>query len=196
MSDSIYKLKKTLVDFVGNTKIYPSPGFILFGEASYKVKGPLMRKILNEIQPGDILIRMYSHYIGSYFIPGYWTHAAHYEGPNNVIHMLGEGIVEEDILTFLRCDDVALLRSKKGTESVQAAIKEARFLLDKSNNDPNYKIRYDYDFKSGNTNFYCTEFVAHIHKLNYPKDKMIMPDKFPKDPDLEIIIPGRREGSI
>ena len=187
MAESFYyNLKKKVVDFVANTKIYPYPGFILFSDASYKVKGPLMREVIDALQPGDILLRMYDHYVGSYFIPGYWTHSAHFEGPNNVIHMLGEGIVEEDILTFLRCDDVCVLRSNKGIESVQNAVVEARKKLDEG-------IKYDYHASLTSKDYmYCTEFTNHIHELGLDDSKIIMPDQLPNHPSLDIIVPGRK----
>jgi len=185
MNESLfYRIKKKFLSFFADIKLYPFPGFIiLFGDTNYQLKGPKMRRILNELQPGDVLVRTYKHYLGSMFTPGYWSHAAIFEGPNDVIHMLGKGIVREDILTFMRCDDVGVLRYYNGDiETIQNAIEKARVQLEKG-------VKYDYDFNTSNSEtFYCTELINYCYNLNYPDDLIIMPDSLANDPELQIII--------
>ena len=101
------------------------PMFVLFGHVAYKIKGTDQREIIDSIQPGDILLRRYDHYISGLMIPGYFTHAAFYSGNNKVIHMLGNGICEEDILTFMRCDDIAVLRCQN-VAKIDPAVKLAK----------------------------------------------------------------------
>ncbi len=188
MNESLfYKMKKKIIKFFADIKIYPYPGFfMLWGDTSYKVKGPRMREVLDIIQPGDILVRMYNNYIGSFFIPGYWTHAAIFEGPNNIIHMLGAGINREDILTFMRCDDIGILRHKGGIEVAQEAIELARTQLEKG-------TKYDFDFNTENSEtFYCTELIDYCYNLGYPKDKILIPDQLIFNPDLEVILPREK----
>jgi len=168
-----YKIKSKVLSFVSDIRFYPG-GFILFGDSHYKIKGPDTRQILNELMPGDILLRRYSHYLGSVFIPGYFSHGAVYVGQNRVIHMLGEGICEEDILTFLRCDDIAILRCVDMYKT-QKAIQAAEGYL-------KLKIDYDYDFDfDSSKRFSCTEFVDACYDY-IAKDmlnkKMVMPDDF------------------
>ena len=184
-----YKLKKSLMKFFSDIRMFPYPGFlILWGDINYKVKGPYMRKILNSIRPGDILLRRFDTYLGSVAIPGYWSHAAHYNGDNNIIHMLGKGITKEDILTFMRCDDIALLRYI-GKESITE-------IIDHAKDEVVRIVSYDYDFDSKKSNtLYCTELISYLYKLDYPDDKILMPDQFLTEPDFDVILPGR-EGFI
>ena len=184
MNESLlYRIKGKILSFFSDIKVYPYPGFIiLFGNTNYQLKGPKMRKIIDTIQPGDILVRTYKHYLGSFFISGYWSHAAIFEGPNDVIHMLGKGIVKEDILTFMRCDDVGVLRHKGGIDIIQESIEKARKQLDKG-------VAYDYDFNTNNSEkFYCTELIDYCYNLGYPKDEILLPDQLISDPELKIII--------
>jgi hypothetical protein len=160
---------KILVRFIGDIRIYWG-GLILWGGSSYKVKGSDMRKILETLKPGDVLLRVYEHYIGSIFVPGFWSHAAIYEGDDKVIHMLGHGICREDILTFMRCDGISVLRCKK-PELIMPAIAKARDYLEKG-------VDYDYGFIRGDTNLYCSELIYQI--FNKPAeikfDNYVLPD--------------------
>jgi hypothetical protein len=167
-------LKKKVIAFVANIRIYKG-GIILFGSSSYEFKGPEMREALNSLLPGDVLLRRYSHYLGSLAIPGYWSHAAFYVGANEVIHMLGKGIYAEDILTFMRCDDMTILRANN-TNSIRPAIDKAYEFKKKG-------IEYDYDFDASKADkFYCTEFIDNC--FGYPiRDRhepgeIVIPDDF------------------
>jgi len=171
---TLYNIKASVMSWFSDIRIYRG-GFVLFGPSSYQLKGNEMREILNIIEPGDILLRRYSHYIGSLLIPGYFSHAAVYVGDNSIIHMLGEGITKEDILVFLRCDDIAVLRAKDKMLA-ETIITNAKLYLDK-------RIKYDYNFDTKSSKkFYCTEFVDkcanNIVQNSLKKHKTIMPDDF------------------
>ena len=191
MKDFFYNTKRKVLHFLSDIRVYPYPAFIiLWGDISYKVKSDVKRMILDEIEPGDVLLRRYSNYLGSIFIKGYWSHAAVFDGPNTVIHMLGNGIVREDILKFMNCDDIAILRYNKGIEKIQDAIDEVRNQLTKG-------VEYDYDFNTETPEkFYCTELISYIYNLNYPKNKIIFPDQFLTNPDFNIIYPGIKSHNI
>jgi len=186
MKEFLYNLKSNILHFVSDIRIYRYPMFvILWGDTSYKLKSDVKRMVLDEIEPGDILLRTYYNYVGSVFISGYWTHAAIVDGPNHIIHMLGGGIIREDILKFMNCDDIAILRSNKGIEAIQEAVEKARTQLVRG-------VEYDYDFNTETPEkFYCTELIAYVHDLKFPTDKIIFPDQLLKCPDLDIIYPGR-----
>ena len=121
------------VTMIGDVKLFRFPFWILYDPGSYRVKGPECRKISNLLEPGDILLRRYDGYLDSHFIPGIFTHAAIYlgnvdesdrtsvpdqsdlsrcfeAGPCQVAHSTAEGVHLEDILTFCRCDDIAVVR--------------------------------------------------------------------------------------
>jgi len=105
------KAKKKFLSWGADIRVYKSPMFfVFFGDSHYKIKGVHMREILNTLKAGDVLLRKYDNYVGSRLIPGYWSHAAMYIGDDKVVHMLKGGIATEDILTFMRCDDIAILR--------------------------------------------------------------------------------------
>lgn len=167
-----YDIKSKVISFFSDIRIYWC-GIILFGDSHYKFKGADMRYVLDTIKPGDVLLRRYSHYLGSIIVPGHFSHAAFYPGNGRIIHMLGGGIEEEDILTFMRCDDIAIIRPPELT--VSKAIEKAENYL-------TLGIDYDFDFDFDSpAKFVCTEFVDAL--FDYPVkemigDKAVMPDNF------------------
>jgi hypothetical protein len=176
MLKQLYNIKSKFIAWVADIRIYAWPMFFIFaGDSHYKIKGPDQRKILTLLKPGDILLRRYNHYLGSLTIKGYWSHAALYVGDDQVIHMLAEGTVKEDILTFMRCDNIMILRLKDTDVPVKAIEKAYKFLKE--------GIEYDYDFDySSPKRLYCTEMVdnciGYVIKKTYPEEKFILPDHF------------------
>lgn len=169
---NLKKIKKWLIKNVADIRLYKG-GVILFGDSHYRMKGEDVRDILNSLQKGDVLLRRYDHYLGGMLTPGYFTHAAIYVGDNRVIHMLGEGICSEDILTFCRCDHVAVLRHVGAHYPRYQAVKKAFAFLEKH-------VQYDYEFESEDEEFYCTEFVWECYGRppDLYFDKYILPDDF------------------
>lgn len=178
-----YKIKSSVINWFGDIQIFKYPFFILFGSTSYKIKGTHQREILDLIKPGDVLLRRYDHYLSGLMIPGYFTHAALYVGDNQVIHLLGDGIYKEDILTFLRCDNITLLRFKDQS-MVSSAITKAYEQLALG-------IEYDYDFDMDKPDkFYCTEFIDYCY--DYPMrpnidHDYILPDDLLAEPSFSIV---------
>jgi hypothetical protein len=177
------KIRNFLVSWFADIRFY-NFGLILWGVSSYKIKGPQMRQILDCIQPGDVLLRKYDHYLGSVLISGFWSHAAVYIGDNKIVHMLGEGIITEDILTFMRCDHIMILRHKDRYLATR--------IVDRAKDFSNKKIEYDYDFNLKDSKaMYCTEFVdvcadGIIH-ASLKNTKYILPDDFLKCPSFNKI---------
>ncbi len=174
-----YTIKVKVISFFADIRFY-NFGIILWGDSHYNLKGPHMRLILDLVEPGDILLRKYDHYLGSRLIKGFWSHAAVYVGDNQVVHMLGDGIVKEDILTFMRCDHVAILRCRDES-LIPKAIDLANCQMGKNLIARGTRgIKYDYDFEAGDDKFYCTEFVSFC--FGHPKfekmGKFILPDDF------------------
>lgn len=151
---NFYEIKSKIIKWFGNITIYPYPMFIMFGSYGYKIKGPDVRKLIEILRPGDIVLRRYNHYISGLLIPGFWTHSSLYVGNDNIIHILGEGIIKEDILTFTRCDAICVLRKKDnavGTTPIEA-IQCAENLFEN-------KIQYDFEFSENPDKLYCSEFT-------------------------------------
>ena len=169
-----YTLKTKVIKWFGDITIYPYPMFIMFGHSGYKMKGKDIRELIETLVPGDIVLRRYDHYISGLLIPGYWTHSSIYIGDNKIIHMLGEGITKEDILTFSRCDDMCIIRKNNNEfprpeDAVAAAIR-----LYESN------ISYDFEFSDNPDKLYCSEFT-HIcygkpRSSRIKKKGLILPD--------------------
>jgi len=157
---------------LSSLQIFRFPLFILWGHTTYKIKGEDVRNILNIIQPGDIILRRYDHYLTGLLIPGYFTHAAIVMGNNKIIHMLGSGINRQDILTFTRCDDIAIIRCNN-EQIKKIAIKKAKKLYEQD-------VEYDFEFNfSNNTRFSCTELIEYVYnkpKMQRKKKDYIMPD--------------------
>lgn len=164
-----YDIKKAFISWVADIRIYCG-GIVLFGESHYKIKGPHMREIINIIQPGDLILRRFNHYLGSLAIPGYWSHSAIYVGDeHDIIHMLGTGITREDILTFMRCDDIVVLRCPDAA-LVSGAIRESERLMVNM-------VEYDYNFNTScSEKFYCTEFCNYVYGNPILKSGVIVPD--------------------
>jgi len=182
-----YAIKKFIINFFGSIVLYPRPMFVMFyGSVHYKFKGDNLREVLDMIEPGDILLRTYDNYLSSMVIPGYWSHAGLYVGDDKVIHVGGDGIIEEDILTFTRCDDIALLRIDDD-ERINSAIAKAYDFLAQG-------IKYDYDFSKNNgKKMYCTEFTDECYGgISYVSSKGIIdPDDLLKS-EFKIVYPGRK----
>jgi hypothetical protein len=168
-------LIKWIVKLTGNIQFFWSPFFcLLWGDTHYKVKGSESREVLNKVKRGDILLRRYDRYVSGWFIPGYYTHAGLFVGEDNVIHATTKGVIEEDILSFLRTDYVVVLRFPDSTyEEISRAIERAYDLLGK---------KYDFVFDATDDDrFYCSEVVKYAYdsffqKLN--KKTAIRPDEF------------------
>ena len=182
-----YNMKVKVISWFADIRLYKG-GIILFGDSHYTFKGKHMREALNLLQPGDVLLRSYKNYLGSMVTPGYWSHAAMYVGNDTVIHMLGDGITEEDILVFMRCDDMAILRCPD-KELVNKALKRALITLEEG-------MEYDYDFDSDNKKFTCTEFVEYCYSYPVFNEKInpsyLLPDDFVKS-IFSVICGGIRE---
>jgi len=145
---------RNFLKIFGDIKIFPWPMFIIYNPEGYGVKGEEVRDIINQIQPGDILIRGYKRYLDGYFIPGFFSHAAIVVNDNMIIHSMAEGVFKQDIINFCRCDYMAILRFKKGIEvDTQQFCKNAENLLG---------AKYDFEFEDGDDEYYCTELVYQV----------------------------------
>ena len=127
------RLYDQFVKVLGDIKLFQYPFWIVYDPGSYKVHGPEIRTILGLIQPGDVLLRRYDGYLDSHIITGVFSHASLFmgeitnadavdvppegrramfftTGPSQIAHSTAEGVHLEDILTFLQCDGIAVLR--------------------------------------------------------------------------------------
>ncbi len=160
----LYNIQKYVFRFIGDIKWagIKHPFWFTINATGYNLKGEHYRKVSKIIQPGDIVIRRFEGYIDKWFIPGFWNHAGIYIGddgdkPEQVIHAVSEGVIQEDLLNFMRTDHMLILRHPPGEKGskINKAIKSAKSIVGKP---------YDFGFDFKDTNrFSCTELVAHCY---------------------------------
>lgn len=127
----------------GDIKVFRFPFWMVYDPGSYKVRGAEMRTIGDLLQPGDILLRKYDGYLDGRFIPGFFSHVGLYlgevapseepkvddprvkrsfaSGSHMVVHSMAEGVFMEDVLNFLRCDYIGILRLPETLRAVPGA---------------------------------------------------------------------------
>ncbi len=150
------RIPKCLSKFLSNIYIHNKPLFILYKPKLLKLKGFEIRQLLDNLEPGDILLRRTYGYLGSMFIPGFWSHSGLYVGNNNIIHAVGSGVIEEDILDFCRTDSMSILRIKDPTlttsHMLDMYISTAKYFVAQG-------VEYDYEMEPDDDQLYCTELV-------------------------------------
>jgi uncharacterized protein YycO len=165
-------LPKWLLNFISRVYVSPRPLWISYNPAHHKLKGREIRRVLESLHKGDIMLRRWDGYLNTIFTPGFWAHAGLYVGNNKAIHALGRGVVLEDILDFCRADSLAIMRPKKNDPD--KAVETAFKLLGKE---------YDYEFESNDDQFYCTELCDVCHDRIFREDYRSMAGNSILSPD-------------
>ena len=160
----LYSIQKHVFRFIGDIKWagIKRPFWFTINATGYQLKGEHYRRVMEIIQPGDILIRRFEGYVDKWLIPGFWNHAGVYIGddegkPAQVIHAVSEGVIQEDLLNFMRTDHMLILRAPSGKKGrkAKAAIEKAKKVVG---------APYDFGFDFADTHrFSCTELVAYCH---------------------------------
>jgi len=186
-----YNVKGKVLNFISDIRVYPL-GLVLYGQTGYKIKGDDTRKILDLIEPGDVLLTRYDHYI-TYILNalGFYGHAGIYVGDDKVVHMLGDGVQNEDILTFTRKDHILILRHKDPEEAKKAVSRALVKYIE--------GVEYDFDFSEFNQTLYCSELIYEV--FDKPKEmtkslgKYVMPDDCICDIFTEVLkVPEIKKG--
>lgn len=158
----LYNLQRYVFRFIGDIKWAGilHPFWFTINATGYGLKGEHYRKLSKRLKPGDIFIRRFEGYIDKWFIPGFWNHAGLYIGddgekPEQVIHAVSEGVIQEDILNFMRTDHMLVMRIVDENGQAAKAIERAKSIVG---------APYDFGFDFKNTNrFSCTELVAYCY---------------------------------
>lgn len=151
-----YMVSQVLIRVFGNIQFFKAPFFcLLWGDANYKVDGPEVRTITELLLHGDIVLRKYDRYISGLFIPGFWTHVGIVtDDGKKIVHAMHDGVVEEDILTYLRTDYVKVVRLKDRSTCNQA-VDTAISLKGRE---------YDFIFDTtDDSRLYCSELVKYCY---------------------------------
>ena len=186
------KLPKFLLEMSGHVYLHKYPMFLVYRPDIHRVHGKDVRKVLEAIMSGDMILRKFDQYLNTIFTPGFWGHASQFVGDNTIVHSVSEGCIKEDILDFCRADAVCILRRKDGvTSQITKALMMAQM-----------RIPYDYDFEPSNDNYYCTELVDvvndHLFKDDYQMikgNRILTPDGMFKSDKVDVVLTiNYREG--
>ena len=160
---SLSKLKRQIVSAIGNIQIWPTPPFLSFSSTSYKLSGRLMRVYSDTVETGDVILRRYDRYLTSRLVPGYYSHVGIAVSKTKVIHAIGgKGVIEEDLLQFLRTDHACLLRPVATSEEIHKAIK---FAISKLGTP--YDLRFSTESDEA---LYCTELILKAYERSLPSN--------------------------
>ena len=113
--------------------------------------------VLGAMMPGDVLLSRRDHEITNPLIPGYWKHAAIYEGSERVIEAIGRGVIDTSIKEFCTTKDDVLVLRARFANAVEAAlaVEEAKALRGAKYD---YLVEHDLD-RTVNNAFYCSEVI-------------------------------------
>jgi len=172
LNDIRYRVWRGFLNVFKDIKVFKFPMFMVYQPTTFKIKGNHYYEVRNRIKPGDILLRGYVHYLDSYFIPGFFSHAAMYignrihsrEDGEYIIHAMSPCIQETDLCTFCRCDKLAVLRPPEtvSQEEIDLAIEKAKEKLG---------TPYDFDFNfSDYKEMSCSELCYYCYE--HVKDKV------------------------
>lgn len=139
----------------GNIKVFGFPMFAVYDPDFFKMTGEKILEAAKILDPGDIILRGYDHYLDSAFIPDKYgfSHGAVYINNNIVIHAVAEGVSKINVVDFCECDRLAILRPKKG---VKKAVMTAIECADRN-------VPYDFFFENGCSALYCFELCRKCY---------------------------------
>jgi len=158
------KLPRWLINFSAHTMLHNKFPWVVYRPDIHRVRGEQVRKVLDIIRPGDILLRRFDGYLNTIFTPGFWGHAGVKVSGNDVVHAISKGVTREDILNFCRCDAICVLEPYTATlKQRDDAVQKAEELAEKN-------IPYDFEFSSNNETYYCTELVSVIYNSIFLDD--------------------------
>ena len=151
--EMLKRLKRILLDILGDIKIYRYPFFMIYDPTTFRIKGHHTRQAMDLIEPGCIIMRKYVNYADGFFIPGKFSHSGIYVGEGKVVHAVSGGVEFIDIIDFLRCDGFGILMPKDKEAAARAVERAVNWI----------GTPYDFDFTDGDDAFYCHELTARCY---------------------------------
>ena len=207
MSNIFKKIKKGALVFSGHLYFHNRPMWIVYRPDHDRVTGDDMWKIIECLEPCDMLLRKYDRYLNTLLeraLPkikggewGFWGHAGFFAGDHAVLHSVEEGCVRTNILDFIQADAVAVRR-------VPGLTKEDKdYYIERAWDKVEDKTPYDYDFKRGNIGIYCSEYYDTIFEGRFEEDyeevggqMVITPDGLFRSKQAETILTINYNGGL
>ena len=160
-----YALQSKFLEYFGRVKVSKFPPFLYISPVSFALKGIHYYESIQDLEPGDILLRGFDDYLDGFFIPGKYSHAGLYIGKmglgvRQVIHAMSPDVQMTDLVTFMRAERIAVIRPNVSESDRQNAVTRAMGNLGKP---------YDYDFvfeeqDSVDSRFSCSELVWNAYE--------------------------------
>lgn len=145
----VYKIAKRILTWFGD---------IMFATKPPKTKAKEILKLLNIIQPGDIVCRSYNYYLDSYFIPGIFTHSGLVISKDKMIHSIAEGMEEVHPIDFVKDTDSFVVVRPHYLSDIDISN-----VLNRAEWHMTNKTEYDFLFNDPDK-FYCHEFTVDCLK--------------------------------
>ena len=166
-----------------------------------EITGDHYYRYRDQIKSGSILLATTRGFLSNLFNPSGIEHGAMYVGGDDIKYIteaLGNGVQKNNLVGFMLTKDIIVhVRPKFGNAAQHKKVCEEMNKLIGSG--------YDFEFESGDKEYYCFEAIIHAYKQIFPdkefkkveivKGKFIYDSTtFTDDPDLwEIIVDSRKE---
>jgi uncharacterized protein YycO len=142
MENILFKVYRRFLTWIGD---------IFFATSPPKVKAEHIRKMMEEIQPGDVLCRRYVYYLDSYLIPGKYSHSGVVVDLKTMVHSIAEGVQYIDVIDYVKdCDGFIILRPQA----------DAAKVIDFARNQVGKPYDFLFDIKEKSA-FYCHELTFY-----------------------------------
>lgn len=153
----LYKIKSKFLDLFGNIRISKYPPFVYYDDTVFAMDGEHIKKALNIAKPGYVILRGYDCYLDGLFIKSSrkYSHAGLVVENGKVIHAVSPNVEKIDMIDFMQCDRIAILKPRKYLNGAVAIAK--KYLKE--------NVPYDFGFTHGEETLYCFELAACC----YPK---------------------------
>ena len=146
IKENIYKIAKKFLTWVGDLMVATKPP---------KTTAKEILKLIDVIEPGYVVCRMYSYYLDSYLIPGEYSHSGIVISKDKMAHSIAEGVGYIHPIDFVKDTDgfVILRPFYSDPLEINKVISKAIWHVEVN------KTEYDFLFNDSNR-FYCHEFTV------------------------------------
>jgi len=151
-----YRFKKSIIEVFSNIN--------LGKREVHGVTADMAKKVLPQMQPGDILLRRTDGSSGNLFIPSWWKHAGVYVGQGEVVDAVFKGIGKDSFEKFMTDGDAIMIVRPKNLTAQQ---REAIASYAKGQVGKPYDFDFDFVDQARQS---CTELASHAIKAGTGKE--------------------------